>query len=106
MDKAEQYKIRTSVTAVVKGRRTWDRYYKFMVRSCQDPGERSIPSQGKTAGSSPTDPPPLGKDLLVGDQPRMLAHGAPDAAWGGGHRQIGDAERGQRVEDRVHHGRR
>jgi len=32
--------------------------------------------------------------------------GAPDALWGGGHRHIGDAERGERVEDRVHHRRR
>jgi hypothetical protein len=32
---------------------------------------------------------------------RNLA-GAPDAFGGGGHRHIGDAERGEGVEDRVH----
>src|SRR5271166_3685679 len=36
----------------------------------------------------------------------MLADGAPDAVRGGGHRDVGDPKRGQRVEDRIDHRRR
>src|SRR5436309_14454058 len=36
----------------------------------------------------------------------MPAHYAPDALWGSGHRDVGDAERGEGVEDRVHYRRR
>ena len=34
----------------------------------------------------------------------MPAHCAPDALGGGGHRHVGNAERGEGIEDRVHHG--
>src|SRR5262249_5185998 len=34
---------------------------------------------------------------------RAPADRAPDALGGGGHRHVGDAERGEGVEDRVHH---
>ena len=36
---------------------------------------------------------------------RSRAKGAPDALRGGRHRQVGDAERGEGVEDRVHYRR-
>ena len=38
--------------------------------------------------------------------PWALLHRAPDALGGGRHRHIGDAERGERVEDRAHGCRR
>ena len=37
--------------------------------------------------------------------PCFPAHCAPDALRGGGHWDVGDAERGEGVEDRIHDGR-